>query len=768
MKRIAPVVLLFVATFAAFSPVAWLVPTAAVHSAADFSVYADALAANWQNWSWGSTLNFASNNPVHGGSAALRVKHDSAWAGASLRAPNPINTSDYAGVGFWVNGNGSPVRFYIQSSDGGGESTHFSFTAPLGAWTQYTVTWAQLGNPSAVARLTWQEGAGSVPAAYSLDEVVLIGSGGAGPTPVPTTPSSSGNAEISVDASVTASSLPPTLLGSNLPAWLGPTVFNSSKFRARVQASGATVLRIPGGSWSDDYGWLSCEMGQNVAGAVPCNWNWAAKPTDFINVIRAINSPAMYVMNANVTAGEAAAAVAFFNSYITDTTVIGTDIRGTNWYTAGHWAKLRADHGNVQPLGIKLWEIGNEIYGGKPGNQDCVSYGWETTWTCDGTQYINGVGSGASRREGYLELRAAMRAVDPSIQVGAVGHESPTEYANWMTEVIAAGGSVMDFVSIHPYAYFIPPANTSEGFAQILAKPQAHYGPIKTTLQNLFASRAAGRNIPLYATEFNVVAAQDQDNGQLLTRMVNALFVADSIGQMIVHGYAGANQWDIMNGAAGNGTDYGLLKNDAEMTRSPQYYAYVLWRRFGGAWLPVSNSANAASTLSVYAGWHSPGTMSLLAINKTSGVVTGKINITGAGGLAGGVADMVTAGSLSAQSAVFNGQANPNDDLSNAPSQSVETGTGNSFNYAFAPNSITLLRLNVNGASATALPAATTTPTPMSTATPTPMPSVTPSPTSMPTATGTQFPTATATELPSAYSFKYYIPNVMRNSVSGW
>ena len=742
MKHIIIALALFVA---AFAPGLVLGPAVAL---SDFNVYDDALATNWQDWSWSSSLNFANNSPVHGGSAALRVQYNAGWAGASLRAPTAINTSDYSGVGFWVYGNGNPVRFYIQSTDGGGASNPFDFTAPLGTWTQYSVTWGQLGNPSTVARLNWQEGAGGVPAAYYLDDIRLIGSGGAGASPTPAAPGSTAN--IVIDAAAAPQVMPSTLLGSNLPAWLGPTMFNNSQFRARVIASGVRVLRIPGGGWSDDYGWLSCEMGQNVAGATPCNWTWAARPTDFINVIRATNTEGLYVMNANVTAGEAAAAVAFFNSYITDTTVIGMDVRGSNWYTAGHWAQLRADHGNVQPLGIKWWEIGNEIYGGTAGDQDCVNYGWETTWTCDGTQYMNGIGSGAARHEGYLELRSAMRAIDPSIQVGAVGHESPTEYANWMTEVIAAGGSVMDFVSIHPYAYFIPPANTAEGYAQILAKPQAHYGPIKTSLQTLFTSQAAGRNIPLHATEFNVVSAQDQDNGQLLTRIVNALFVADSIGQMMVNGYAGANQWDMMNGAAGNGTDYGLLKNDAALTRSPQYYAYVLWRRFGGAWLPVSNSANAAMTLSVYAGRVDADTLSLLAINKSAEVVTGSISIAGGGVLAGGLVDVASAGTLSAQSAVFNGQSNPSDDLSNAPSQSVETGTGNRFNYAFAPNSITLLRVNMVTASGTPTP----TPTQTSIHTPTP--------------TQTPIATATATVIPPSNSFKYFVPNVMRNAVSRW
>lgn len=41
------------------------------------------------------------------------------------------------------------------------------------------------------------------------------------------------------------------------------------------------------------------------------------------------------------------------------------------------------------------------------------SFGWETYWTCDGTQYING----AANRAGFVQIRAVMRQVDRTIKV---------------------------------------------------------------------------------------------------------------------------------------------------------------------------------------------------------------------------------------------------------------------------------------------------------------------------------------------------------------
>ena len=37
---------------------------------------------------------------------------------------------------------------------------------------------------------------------------------------------------------------------------------------------GTSVLRMPGGSWSNAYDWLACETDTG------CEWHWAARPSD--------------------------------------------------------------------------------------------------------------------------------------------------------------------------------------------------------------------------------------------------------------------------------------------------------------------------------------------------------------------------------------------------------------------------------------------------------------------------------------------------------
>jgi len=178
-----------------------------------------------------------------------------------------------------------------------------------------------------------------------------------------------------------------------------------------------------------------------------------------------------------------------------------------------------------------------------------------------------------------------------------------------------------------------------------------------------------------------------------MTRAVNALFIADTIGQIAQNGFAAANQWDLMNGSPANGTDYGLMNADT-YARTPQYYVFPMWSRFGAQMLPVTLTLPATTTLSVYAGRVDATTYSLLAINKTGSPITATIQLAGVSSIVSGTVDVVRANALSDQVVTFNGNSNPANDLSNAPSSTLAS-PGNPLAHTFAPYSITLLRIKV-------------------------------------------------------------------------
>ncbi len=518
------------------------------------------------------------------------------------------------------------------------------------------------------------------------------------PTPTPTATPARIAATIEIDAAAEGRSFSPMMLGSNLPSWLKRSTFEDEQFRRRVAASGVTLLRIPGGSWGDEYGWLSCETGKNQPGAFPCRFEWASRPTDFIHFFRGVEElgvqiEPMYIMNMNYTAQEAAAAVAFYNAQVGDTTPIGRDRNGTDWRTAGHWAQLRADHGNEAPLGIHYWEIGNEVYGGKPGDPGCKSNGWEETWTCKGDEYILGTGE----HDGALALRAAMQAVDPTIVVGIVGATDAAFGNRWSEAVLRSGGDEIDYFVIHTYPSYHNYGNPTKELDELLALPQTHWVRLKESADKALDAYAPGLEIPLVVNEYEIVPEWGKpDVRNYMNKYIDALWIADSIGQMIVNGFDIAAQWDVMNGKSDDwGNEFGLMVADGTNDRQPKYWALPIWSRFGTTMLPVTSSAQAESELSVYAGRLEDGTITLLAINKSDRFADVQVVLSGVGQIAGGVADMVTAPSLDATTASWNEVADPADDLSNAPPSPVDAGQGDRLDYTFVPLAITLLRLQV-------------------------------------------------------------------------
>lgn len=201
-------------------------------------------------------------------------------------------------------------------------------------------------------------------------------------------------------------------------------------------------------------------------------------------------------------------------------------------------------------------------------------------------------------------------------------------------------------------------------------------------------------SVPVAITEYNLFSVQDQDNGQLMTRLVNALYTADVVGQMMSNGVQIAAQWDLANGQAGNGSDYGLIHAET-YDPYPQYYTYTLWSRFGNQMLPTSSSLPADTTLSVYAGQIDENTISILAINKTADPLETAIQLENSPAITSGLVDILTGDSLEATAITFNGNSSPAADFSDAPSEPL-TINSDPFTFTFPPYSITLLRLKTD------------------------------------------------------------------------
>jgi hypothetical protein len=183
---------------------------AAVHALpqATLSIYTDALAGGWDNWSWDSTINLSNSAPVHGGTASISVKFDAAWAGLYLHA-NAVSTSGYETLRFWIHGGSSGMR-HLRVVANGDDTDVYALTTVANTWTQFDVPLSALGNPTSLTDLYWQDTTGGAQAIFYLDDIQLIGSG-VPPTPVPPDVGPA----LSVDAQADRHPISPYIYGMN-------------------------------------------------------------------------------------------------------------------------------------------------------------------------------------------------------------------------------------------------------------------------------------------------------------------------------------------------------------------------------------------------------------------------------------------------------------------------------------------------------------------------------------------------------------------------
>ncbi len=724
-------------------------------AAGDLSVYRDGLGTTWQNWSWGTTVELASNNPVRSG-VALAATIDNPWGGLSLRSSEAVPFSANNSLQFWLHGGVSGVSLRVATSvdDPNTQLTSFApISSPANTWTFITIPSSALGNPAQIKRINVVGTGSALVGRFSIDDFAI--NAGTPPTTLPpttpptttsptttsptttsptTTPPATTTSPPVTTAPPPATTVPPpgtdgsirfnataagrpfsaANYGTNSSFYTGSWSFANAQLRTRI-AQTTGFIRFPGSQDSQRWGWASCELGYQFGGAVPCGpYGGLVRPSEFIGLLAATGSQGVVTLNVNATAAENAAFVAFMNGSVTDTRTLGVDQKGTNWQTVGYWARVRQNAGYPNPVGIRYWEFGNETFGGSVGPANCLSWGWEATWTCDPVAYVNGQGSGSARRDGYVSTRTALRSVDGSVLVGAPAVEIDGDYNNWSSGLIRTGGAVIDFLVVHPYFVWMPPANDTAGNALLLALPESHWSRVRNGFLQLEAQFGINRGIPILASEYNLTAGPQNDPAKRINGQGTALILADSVGQMAqINGYIGSNVFNLFGGAEADGSWFPQIRNDGSLTRSPSYYAFALWERFGSSLLPVSSSFNAASQLSVYAGRIDGAMVSIYVINKTGNPTSASIAIDGVTGLQSVQTDASVGSWLFDERPAFNGTFSQNDDLSNAPGVVRALNGERGFVSSFPAYSVSLLRIRIGGAPATSTTttAATTVPT---------------------------------------------------------
>jgi alpha-N-arabinofuranosidase len=528
---------------------------------------------------------------------------------------------------------------------------------------------------------------------------------------------------VSINAGTTLRTVDERIFGLNAVLWDPQT--SSDQTINLLKAADIRAIRVPGGSLSDEYHWRT---NTNLANT----WTWSAGFHNFTRLISGLDAQAFVTVNYGTgTPEEAAAWVAYANASPTTTPnsinhVIGPDSKGYDWQTAAVWANLRGAAplgtndgmnflriGRSAAIGIKYWEIGNENYG---------------PWETDEQAVKNDPTTYANRAQLYI---SKMKAVDPTIKVGvvAVATRENASYKNWTPVMLArlkALGVTPDFLIYHRYEQ-APAADqpgNPETDAGLLQKaktwPEDAADLRKQLVDHLGAVEAA--KVEIVVTENNSVYAKP---GKQTTSLVNGLYHADSVGNLLQTEINALLWWDLRNGQdfANNNSaslygwrgygDYGILSSPSSGGSSgyydpyPTYYVMKLLSRFARKGDTVVAATSNNSLLSVFAVRSIEGPLNLLVINKDPSV-TREANIAVAGYTVPAAANIYAYGKSQDDA------AKPGGSGSTDIASSIMSIAGATFTASFAPYSVTVISLDAKVAPPTPTPPTTppSTPTP--------------------------------------------------------
>ena len=613
---------------------------------ASLPIYTDNLVNGFQDWSW-ATRNMDNTTPVHSGSASISVT-SSAWTALAFENSD-FNTTPYTNLTFWAHGGtngGQQLQVYAQYGPGGTNGTTVSLPSTLtaGTWKPYTISLSALGvaNRSDVNTIVIMLTGSGTTGTFYVDDIALTA------VPAPAL------VHLSVNATNTLRTADPRWFGVDTATWDGYLV--NSQTVSLMKQNGTTTLRWPGGSTSDAYHWYNDTANNKTFNQLATNFG--------ANVFITVNY-------GSGTSNEAAAWVKSVNV--------------------------------TNKFGFKYWEIGNECYG---------------TWETDNNTPAYDPYTYVARAAGYIAL---MKAADPTIKIGVVAVPGEDSYSNnaahpvvnpvtgvthygWtpvMLTYLKTNGVTPDFLIYHFYPEYTS-ADPSTGTDSDPLALQASINwaltaaDLRQQLTDYLGSN--GTNVELLCTENNSDAGAQ---GRQSTSIVNGLFLADNLAQIMKTEFNSYIWWDFRNGSDTSGsfdsTLYGWRNNGdlgmaggAASPLYPTFYAEKLMQYFVRGGDTVLNATSDYLLLSAYAARKINGSLALLVINKdVTTTFTAQINLTNF--IPAGTATVRSFGIIQDEATRTNNPTPGSQDIS---TNTITVAT--SFTNTFPAGSLTLITFTPN------------------------------------------------------------------------
>ncbi|MEV6348323.1 cellulose binding domain-containing protein [Actinoplanes sp. NPDC051851] len=379
-------------------------------------------------------------------------------------------------------------------------------------------------------------------------------------------------AAVTVNAEQDLATFPATGIGMNVAVYAG--AMNGPDIPGLLKNAGVGLVRYPGGGYGDGYHWET----HTVEGG------YVAPNTDFDTFMGTVRS-----------AGAQPIIIANYGS--------GTPEEAAGWVRYANVTK---------GYGAKYWEIGNEVYGNG-------LYG--ATWETD----KHDSKTATTYATNLLSYATAMKAVDPTIKIGAVlttpgswpdGIVGTGDTMDWNNTVMSIAGKSIDFVVVHHYPYA-----TSQ--AELLSRPQTEIPGMASTLKSLINQYAGGRDVGIAVTEASSLYYKNTSP--------SGLFAPDEYLTWLENGAFTLDWWNLHNGTdcskittVEGATDYddgGMLSSGASCepplnTPFAPYYGTQMITKLAAAGDTLVSAASSSALVTAHAARRPNGDVSVMLINK--------------------------------------------------------------------------------------------------------------------------------------------------------
>ena len=412
-------------------------------------------------------------------------------------------------------------------------------------------------------------------------------------------PSANPEATVNVNICNEVNKVRQSIFGQNAVGWQG-NLNTSSEREQHWQNANFSLMRYPGGNWSNIFFWdgnlpttilTESALNGDVSNLKSGTDAWMLEPNEYPDLLSHTGADGMVCVNIGY---------AFYGT-TSDPVTTAADY-------AAAWVN---EYNNIQSLGIKYWELGNENYGP-----------WQAGFD---------LATPKMYADACVIFAQKMKAIDPSIEVGVVLYEGEGGFNNtpqakdWNETVLPIVEDIADFLIIHHYPH--PNVNQND------ISESAIYDAITVVDEsmemlhqqiNTYTSKSADY-YPIATTEFNMRA------GIRNMSRTNTLFTTMMLAEYAKHNYGAVTQWDLQNGFNTETGDHGLVSSRDpfldEGSVNPEFYAFYYMNKYFGDMVVEASSDN--TDIVTYATTFSSGELGLIVLNRSASAKVVGLNLNG-------------------------------------------------------------------------------------------------------------------------------------------